>query len=45
VWQSIQAAQNGGDGPRSTEQGRSLDEHGGGAAGSGPTSPDEGGAS
>jgi carbon-monoxide dehydrogenase large subunit len=44
VWQAIQAAQNGGAGPRSTEQGRELDEHGGGAAGSGPASPDEGGA-
>ena len=40
VWQAI----HGGDGPRATEQGRALDEHGGGAAGSGPTSPTEGGA-
>jgi aerobic carbon-monoxide dehydrogenase large subunit len=39
VWQAIH-----GDGPRPTEQGRELDEHGGGAAGSGPTSPEEGGA-
>jgi aerobic carbon-monoxide dehydrogenase large subunit len=44
VWQAIQAAQNGGDGPRASEQGRALDEHGGGAAGSGPTGPEEGGA-
>jgi aerobic carbon-monoxide dehydrogenase large subunit len=44
VWQAIQAAQNGGAGPRATEQGRALDEHGGGAAGSGPTGPEEGGA-
>jgi carbon-monoxide dehydrogenase large subunit len=40
VWQAIHEA----GGPRSTEQGRSLDEHGGGSAGSGPTSPTEGGA-
>jgi aerobic carbon-monoxide dehydrogenase large subunit len=39
VWQAIH-----GDGPRPTEQGRELDEHGGGAAGSGPTTPGEGGA-
>jgi aerobic carbon-monoxide dehydrogenase large subunit len=38
VWQAIH-----GDGPARTEQGRVLDEHGGGAAGSGPTSPEEGG--
>jgi carbon-monoxide dehydrogenase large subunit len=44
VWQAIQAAKGGGDGPPATEQGRALDEHGGGAAGSGPTSPTEGGA-
>jgi aerobic carbon-monoxide dehydrogenase large subunit len=44
VWQAIQAAGNGGEGPRSTEQGRALDDHGGGAAGSGPTGPEEGGA-
>jgi aerobic carbon-monoxide dehydrogenase large subunit len=44
VWQAIQAAKGGGDGPRASEQGRALDEHGGGAAGSGPTSPTEGGA-
>jgi aerobic carbon-monoxide dehydrogenase large subunit len=45
VWQAIQEAQGGGPGPAATEQGRDLDEHGGGAAGSGPTSPEEGGAS
>jgi carbon-monoxide dehydrogenase large subunit len=39
VWQAIH-----GDGPARTEQGRTLDEHGGGAAGSGPTAPEEGGA-
>jgi carbon-monoxide dehydrogenase large subunit len=39
VWQAIH-----GDGPARSEQGRALDEHGGGAAGSGPTSPEEGGA-
>jgi carbon-monoxide dehydrogenase large subunit len=39
VWQAIH-----GDGPARTEQGRALDEHGGGAAGSGPASPEEGGA-
>ena len=43
IWQAIQSARGGGDGPRATEQGRALDEHGGGAAGSGPTSPTEGG--
>ena len=40
VWQAIHNH----DGPRDTEQGRAFDEHGGGAAGSGPTSPTEGGA-
>jgi aerobic carbon-monoxide dehydrogenase large subunit len=39
VWQAIH-----GDGPARTEQGRELDEHGQGAAGSGPASPEEGGA-
>jgi carbon-monoxide dehydrogenase large subunit len=33
-----------GDGPRATEQGRPVGEHGQGSAGSGPASPDEGGA-
>jgi carbon-monoxide dehydrogenase large subunit len=43
VWQAIQAAQGRGAGPAATEQGAQLDEHGGGAAGSGPTGPEEGG--
>jgi aerobic carbon-monoxide dehydrogenase large subunit len=45
VWQSIQAAQGSGSGPRATEQGRQMDEHGSGSAGSGPAAPAEGGAS
>ena len=32
-----------GEGPRATEQGQALGEHGQGAAGSGPTAPAEGG--
>ena len=43
VWQAIQAAKGEGAGPRATEQGRDLSDHGTGSAGSGPTSPDEGG--
>jgi carbon-monoxide dehydrogenase large subunit len=43
VWQAIQAAGGNGAGPRATEQGRALDEHAEGSAGSGPTSPAEGG--
>ena len=43
VWQAIEEAGGRGEGPRDTEQGRSLGEHGGGASGSGPTGPDEGG--
>jgi carbon-monoxide dehydrogenase large subunit len=43
VWQAIQEAGGNGGGPRATEQGRRLDEHGEGSAGSGPTSPEEGG--
>jgi carbon-monoxide dehydrogenase large subunit len=39
VWQAIH-----GNGPRATEQGRSLDEQGKGSAGSGPAGPPEGGA-
>jgi aerobic carbon-monoxide dehydrogenase large subunit len=39
VWQAIH-----GNGPRATEQGRSLDEQGKGSAGSGPAAPPEGGA-
>jgi carbon-monoxide dehydrogenase large subunit len=45
VWQAIQAARGSGTGPRATEQGRQMDEHGSGSAGSGPTAPAEGGAS
>jgi aerobic carbon-monoxide dehydrogenase large subunit len=44
VWQAIQEAR-GGAGPRATEQGRQLDEHGSGSAGSGPAAPAEGGES
>jgi aerobic carbon-monoxide dehydrogenase large subunit len=40
VWQAIQGVS-----PRSTEQGRPLDEQGQGSAGSGPTVPPEGGLS
>jgi carbon-monoxide dehydrogenase large subunit len=43
VWEYIQAAQGSGDGPPPTEQGASVEEHGRGSAGSGPTSPGEGG--
>jgi carbon-monoxide dehydrogenase large subunit len=42
VWQAIQAAQDGGGGPRRTEQGQAVGEHGQGAAGSGPAAPGEG---
>jgi aerobic carbon-monoxide dehydrogenase large subunit len=45
VYEAIRAAQGDGPGPRASEQGISLDEHGKGSAGSGPTRPDEGGAS
>jgi carbon-monoxide dehydrogenase large subunit len=45
VWQAIDAAKGNGPGPAASEQGVELDEHGGGAAGSGPTSPEEGGGS
>jgi carbon-monoxide dehydrogenase large subunit len=38
VWQAIH-----GEGPARTEQGKDLDEHGQGAAGSGPAAPSEGG--
>jgi aerobic carbon-monoxide dehydrogenase large subunit len=44
VYEAIQAAQGNGAGPRASEQGVPLDEHGKGSAGSGPTRPDEGGA-
>jgi aerobic carbon-monoxide dehydrogenase large subunit len=40
IWQAIHTA----GGPAATEQGKQLDEHGQGGAGSGPTSPTEGGA-
>ena len=43
VREAIAAAQGGGAGPRATEQGRDVDDHGEGSAGSGPTSPSEGG--
>jgi len=44
VWQAIEEAQGrDGGGPARTEQGRDVGEHGRGAAGSGPTSPGEGG--
>ncbi len=45
VYEAIQAAQGNGAGPRASEQGVTLDEHGRGSAGSGPTGPGEGGAS
>ena len=41
VWQAIQEAQGTGEGPARTEQGKVVDEHGDGSAGSGPTGPDE----
>jgi aerobic carbon-monoxide dehydrogenase large subunit len=44
VWQAIEEAKGRGDGPRDSEQGRPLGEHGEGASGSGPASPFEGGA-
>ena len=45
VWQAIEEARGQGSGPADSEQGADVGEHGGGAAGSGPASPDEGGAS
>ena len=45
VWQAIREAGGGGSGPRATEQGRQVGEHGAGSAGSGPHGPDDGGAS
>jgi carbon-monoxide dehydrogenase large subunit len=45
VWQAIEKAQGRGAGPAGSEQGRAVGEHGGGAAGSGPSAPEEGGAS
>jgi aerobic carbon-monoxide dehydrogenase large subunit len=44
VWQAIEAAQGADGGPAATEQAKDVGEHGRGAAGSGPTDPDEGGA-
>ena len=44
VWQALEEARGRGDGPRATEQGRPLPEQGEGAAGSGPTRPEGGGA-
>jgi carbon-monoxide dehydrogenase large subunit len=44
VWETIQGARGNGSGPPRTEQGAILGEHGQGAAGSGPTAPQEGGA-
>ena len=43
VWAKIQEAQGGGAPPDPGPQGGSFDEHGSGSAGSGPTSPSEGG--
>jgi carbon-monoxide dehydrogenase large subunit len=45
VWQTIREARGAGPGPRATEQGTQVDEHGSGSAGSGPTAPTEGGES
>jgi aerobic carbon-monoxide dehydrogenase large subunit len=45
VYEAIQAAAGNGAGPPASQQGVSLDEHGKGSAGSGPTRPDEGGTS
>ena len=44
IWQAIEEARGRSGGPAETEQARQLDEHGRGAAGSGPTAPEEGGA-
>jgi aerobic carbon-monoxide dehydrogenase large subunit len=43
VWQTIQAAQGAGDGPRASEQGVDPGDRGGGASGAGPAGH-EGGA-
>jgi carbon-monoxide dehydrogenase large subunit len=45
VFQAIEEARGRGSGPAASEQGVELDEQGRGSAGSGPTSPDEGGGS
>ncbi|HEV7807255.1 MAG TPA: xanthine dehydrogenase family protein molybdopterin-binding subunit [Solirubrobacteraceae bacterium] len=42
VWQALEEARGRGDGPRASEQGRSLPEQGEGSAGSGPTTPEGG---
>jgi carbon-monoxide dehydrogenase large subunit len=42
VWEAIEAARGDGAGPAATEQGREVGEHGRGAAGSGPTAPEDG---
>jgi carbon-monoxide dehydrogenase large subunit len=44
VFAAVEEARGRGAGPPASEQGARLDEHGRGAAGSGPTSPSEGGA-
>ena len=44
MWEAIRSATGGGAGPPATEQGAEVDEHGRGAAGSGPAAPQEGGA-
>ena len=43
VWQKLEEVKGRGEGPRPTEQGRELGEHGQGASGSGPANPDEAG--
>lgn len=45
VWEAIEAACGDGASPAATEQGKEVGEHGRGAAGSGPTAPEEGGGS
>jgi len=44
VWQAIEEARDGGEGPAATEQGKSLPSQGQSSGGSGPTIPPEGGA-
>ena len=45
VWEALKEARGRGAGPPPTEQGQEVSEHGGGGAGSGPTGPEEAGAS
>lgn len=45
VWQAIEAARGSDEGPAATEQGTDVGQQGRGSAGSGPTHPDQGGAS